>query len=179
LQDTKNDSSLKTKVPLPQRIEMATVPDQIANEPPLNNSTEQHSDSLTREPSQSNQNDFGSSEEKPNGASHLLFSDDKFWSIASIVGGFVVALALAVGHHTFLQYLDRRNIEDFRQEWIKAANNGFSNVFSIFVALSASSALTQIVRMHSCLYVCPVGLMIVDIVEMASLWQQSAANVHY
>jgi hypothetical protein len=136
--------------------------------PQLENTTERHSDSLTTEPSQARESNLNSSEGKPNDALPFLFPDDRFWSIANIVGGVVVAAALAVGHHTFLHYLREQNIEEFPQVWIKGANNGFSNIFSIFVALSVGSALTQIVRLLS---FGPFYLMTVTAVEMASFRQ--------
>jgi hypothetical protein len=132
---------------------MANSSDQTANMPWLENFTERHSDSLTTESSQASQNNLESSERKLNESIRPLFPDDRLWSIACIVGGFVVAAALALGHHTFLHHLHSRNIEDFPQVWIKGANNGFSNIFSIFVALSAGAALTQIVRLLSCFHV--------------------------
>jgi hypothetical protein len=159
---------------MPQRTKTAALLDQTANVPLLNNSIEQHTDNLTPESSQPSQNDLRSSEGKPNDVLQLLFPD-RFWSIASIVAGFVVAAALAVGHHTFLYYLRGRNIEDFPQVWIKGANNGFSNIFSIFVALSAGSALTQIVRLLSCFHVWLVCLM--TVVEVASFWQRTVTNL--
>jgi hypothetical protein len=133
--------------------EMASLPHQAANEPIPNNCTQQNTDNWAPGSSQRSQNDLISSEGKPNDANQLLFPDDRSWSIASIVGGVFVALVLAIGHHIFLQYLHGRNIDAFPQVWIKGANNGFSNIFSIFVGLSAASALTQIVSLLSCAYV--------------------------
>jgi hypothetical protein len=131
----------------PQRTEMAALSDQTANEPLLNDSTEPHSDNLTpQSSSQQNRNDFEISKGRPNDAHRSLFPDDRFWSIACIIGGVVVAVALAVGHHAVLHYLQGRNIDEYPQVWIKGANNGFSNIFSIFVGLSVGTALTQIVR---------------------------------
>jgi hypothetical protein len=154
--------SLKTNASLPQRTKMATLPDRTANVPLLNNFTERHLGNLPPE------NDLRSCEAKRNNALQTLFSEDRLWSIASIVGGFVIAVVLTVGHHTMLHYLHGRNIDEYPQVWIKGANNGFSNIFSIFVGLSSSSALTQIVRLSglfSCLQVC-----LVTVVEMASFW---------
>ena len=156
---------------------MAALPDETTNVPLSNTSTKQHLDNLILESSQLDRNDLGSPKVKLNDALQPLFPDDRFWSIANIVGGLVTAVALAVGHHIFLHYLDAHNIEELPQVWIKGANNGFSNIFSIFVGLSAGSALTQVVRLFSCLYVSPVCLMIV--LEMASVWQRTVANVHY
>jgi hypothetical protein len=155
---------------------MAALPNQAANEPQVNSCTEEDTDNLVPEPSQPIQNDLESSEGKLNDSIHLLFPDDRFWSIASIVGGVVVALALAVGHHAVLQYLHGRNIEAFPQIWIKGANNGFSNIFSIFVALSAGSALTQIVRLLPCCHILPVFLL--PVLEMASFRQRTIASAN-
>jgi hypothetical protein len=153
-----------------QRTKMADLPDQAANEPLLNNSTEQHySDNSTPELSQSSQADLRSTEGKPNNALQSLFPDDTSWSVACIVVGFVIAGELAVGHYIFLHYLHGRNIDEYPQVWIKGANNAFSNIFSIFVSLSAGSALTQIVRSLSCFNVWLVFSM--TVVEMASFWQ--------
>jgi hypothetical protein len=142
----------------------------------LNNSTEQHS---TLEFSQASQKDLNSSEGKRNDAVQFLFPDDRFWSIVSIVGGLGVAATLAVAHHAFLHWLHGRNMESFPQVWIKGANNSFANIFSIFVGLSAGSALTQIVRLLSCFYIWLVCLITVTVVEMASFRQRAIANAHY
>jgi hypothetical protein len=128
---------------------MAALPDQTANEPLLNDSTEQPSDIAAPGSPQPSQHDMRSSEEKPNDALQSLFPDDRFWSITCIIGGVFIAVALAVGHHAILRYLDGRNINEYPQVWIKSANNGFSNIFSIFVGLSVGTALTQIVRLPS------------------------------
>jgi hypothetical protein len=129
---------------------MAALPDPTANEPLLNDSIEQHSDNVAPPGSlQPSQHDVGSSEEKSDDALQSLFPDDRSWSISCIIGGVVVAVALAVGHHAILRYLHGRNINEYSQVWIKGANNGFSNIFSIFVGLSVGSALTQIVRLPS------------------------------
>jgi hypothetical protein len=132
---------------------MGTLSDQAANGPLLNNSTEQYSDISTRESSQCNQNHLGSSEEKLKDVPQSLFPDDRFWSIVHIVGGVVIAVTLAVGHHIFLKRINGRNINEISQVWIKGVNNGFSNIFSILVGLSAGAALTQIVRLLPYCYV--------------------------
>jgi hypothetical protein len=162
---------------LPRRTEMTALPAQTANPPLLHNSIQQHSDNLTPESSRSSPSDLRLSKGKLNDALKLMFPDDRVWSVASIVGGVVIAVALAVGHHTVLRYLHGRNIDEYPQLWIKGANNGFSNIFSILVGFSASSALTQIVRLLSCFYAWPVYLMM--IAEMASFRQRTVANVHH
>jgi hypothetical protein len=157
---------------------MAALPDQTENVPLLNMTAEQHSDNLTPESSQQNRNDLGTFEGKRlKDTFQPLFPDETFWSAASIVGGFVIAGELTIAHYAFLHYLHGRNINEYPQVWIKGANNGFSNIFSIFVALSAGTALTQIVRLPSCSHVWP--LISMPVVEMASFRQQAFANAHH
>jgi hypothetical protein len=102
---------------------------------------------LNSDPSSgSNGPDLASPDGGNNDKFQPLFPDDTAWSVTSIVGGLVLAIALAVGHHAFLNYLDGRNVADFSQQWIKGASNGFSNGFSICLGFSAAAALNQMVR---------------------------------
>ena len=65
--------------------------------------------------------------------------------ILAIILGASLAIAFAVGHHYFLSYLDRQNVEQFSQFWMKNISNGFSNALSISMTLSTTCALLQVV----------------------------------
>jgi hypothetical protein len=127
---------------------MAAPLDQTATVLPLNDITEQHLDDVIQESSQSRQIDLTSSEGGPSGAPQL--PPLGFWSITAVVVWLVLAFIVALSHHFFLHYLHGRNIDEYPgQAWMKGFNNGFSNIFSIVVGWSVSSALTQIVRSFS------------------------------
>jgi len=59
--------------------------------------------------------------------------------------GLAGALLGILGHHFFLSYLDGRIIEGRWQFWSRNASNAFSQVVVMFMALVATSLLTQAV----------------------------------
>ncbi|KIM25961.1 hypothetical protein M408DRAFT_330941 [Serendipita vermifera MAFF 305830] len=99
---------------------------------------------LTLPSSEAQWEKFNPSTSSINTQSNPVFPNDTKISVASILGGFGMALALCVLHHLLLSYLHGQNIDHFSQFWIKNASNGFASVFSVCLAFSMHCALTQV-----------------------------------
>ena len=73
-------------------------------------------------------------------------------TLVTILGGWLLATALAVGHHAFLIHMDGKVISNESvarlglQFWIKAAATAFVRAVVLALTISATATLTQVVR---------------------------------
>jgi hypothetical protein len=70
------------------------------------------------------------------------------WKVPStIIGSFVLGVAIAVAHHGFLMALDGKEVGvPVPQDWITFLNNIMSTLAKLCFATSMSVSLTQLVR---------------------------------
>jgi hypothetical protein len=63
----------------------------------------------------------------------------------TIIGGFVAAVAVAIAHFVYCQYLDEKFVYDtLPQSWSSVVSNALAHLFAAALVTSASTAFTQL-----------------------------------